>query len=92
MGDAGDSNVVHHGVIRYVVASKTPAPEERSLFAIPPASSSTEHEFAIRDFRKAEELTKGPEGLDVQGFTYIDHESALSKSDTWFEGGNLEDV
>ncbi|KAF2168949.1 hypothetical protein M409DRAFT_52933 [Zasmidium cellare ATCC 36951] len=82
MGDAGDSDVVHHGVIRYIVSAKDPPPEKRSLFGLAANSSWTDHELAVRDFRKAEELVKGPEGLDVQGFTYIDHESALSKSDT----------
>ena len=92
MGDAGTSDVVHHGVIRYMISSKTPSPEERSLFALAACSHFEEHELEVRDFRRAEELVKGPEGLDVQGFTYIDHESALSKADTWFTEQNVEEI
>lgn len=92
MGDAGDSNVVHHGIVRYVVTDKSSKPEDRSLFGIAPNTSYAEHELEIRDYRKAEELVKGPEGLDVQGFAYVEHESALSKSDTWFTDRNLEEI
>lgn len=94
MGDAGTatSDIAHCGVIRYVIADKSVSADERALFALAANKSWEEHELEVRDFRKAEDVVKGPEGLDVQGFTYVEHESALSRTDNWYEGRDVEDV
>jgi hypothetical protein len=41
--------------------------------------------------RTSNKITKGPDGLDVQGFTYLEHSSALSGED-WFVGTNIEEI
>lgn len=71
-------------------------PEDRSLFALCAATRVVDAEINLHDARNSAEIAKGAAGLDVQGFTYVKHRSALANSnrpsESWFEGQNLEDV
>lgn len=51
-------------------------PEQRAILTSPPE----EHfpaEVLLHDFSTSSELTKGVDGLDVQGFTYLRHHSKI---------------
>lgn len=51
-------------------------PERRAILTVPPE----EHfpaEILLHDFSTSSELTKGVDGLDVQGFTYLKHHSKI---------------
>jgi hypothetical protein len=93
MCDARASTVAHHGFIRYTISDNTIPPQERAFYSIPMIKTIADYELEIHDFRRSEDIVKGSKGLDVQGFTVVEHETALSKGDdTWFLERNLEEI
>jgi hypothetical protein len=86
-------------ILRFSVPDQSVTAEERSLFAFPANKSVVEETLSLHNFYSAPDardatdtagLVKGRNGLDVQGFTYVKHRSALSDSGTWFEGKEVE--
>lgn len=75
------------GVVRYNVPDLSIPPEERGLFSGPAHKSGEDVEVDLYDPDTAPELVQGPEGLDVQGFTYVKHRSSLDE-DEWLTGHN----
>ncbi|KAF7188080.1 Gibberellin cluster GA4 desaturase [Pseudocercospora fuligena] len=75
------------GFIRFTVPDNSIPPEERGLFGIPGNKLVKEEEIDVIDYRNAtdENVVKEPQGLDVQGFTYVEHFSSLIEGDKWFE-------
>ncbi len=77
--------------VRYNVPDLSVKPEDRGLFSGPAHSHGEDVEVDLYDPSTSPEIIQGPEGLDVQGFTYIKHQSALNE-DEWLEGSNVEDI
>lgn len=75
----------HFAKFRFGVPDFSVPPEDRSLFSFPATTKVVHERIELHDFRTSTEVTKGPEGLDVQGFTYINHRSVLHNSDQWFD-------
>lgn len=86
------SEDIHEGIFRFSVPDLSLSAEERSLFAFPANKEVKEERLRLYDARTDGNLVRGPEGLDVHGFTYINHRSALSDCDQWFTGQNIEEI
>ena len=78
------------GTVRYNIPDTNVRPEDRGLFSGPAHSYGEDVEVDLYDPATAPEIVQGPEGLDVQGFTYVKHQSALSE-DEWLMGTNVEE-
>lgn len=79
-------------ILRFAEPDLSVPAKDRALFALAANKIVREDTVALNDFRTDERVVKGPEGLDVQGFTYLNHRSALQNSDQWFSGLNVEDI
>ncbi|MCJ1386326.1 hypothetical protein MMC17_009452 [Xylographa soralifera] len=80
-----------YGIIQYGSPDNSVSAQERALYTLPSSKSITDINQRLYDMRTSNDIVKGPEGLDVQGFTYIEHKSALSGED-WFVGNNVIDI
>lgn len=78
------------GTVRYNEPDTSVRPEDRGLFSGPAHKSGEDVDVNLYDPDTEPEIVKGPEGLDVQGFTYVKHRSALSEDD-WLVGTNVEE-
>lgn len=85
---AGD---VTYGVLKYIVPSTSVPPSEREFFSFPPASEISLESTPLHDYRKTSDLVKGAAGLDVHGFTVVEHQSKLSGQD-WFSDSKAEET
>jgi GA4 desaturase len=74
----------HFAKLRFGIPDLSVSPEDRALYGFPANKEVIQERVKLHDFRTSSEVTKGPEGLDVQGFTYINHRSALNNSDQRF--------
>lgn len=79
------------GLVRYNLLDLSVRPEDRGLFSGPAHKYTEDVEVSLYDPTTSPDIVQGPEGLDVQGFTYVKHQSALSVDD-WMNGDNPEDV
>ncbi|KAF2166411.1 hypothetical protein M409DRAFT_23051 [Zasmidium cellare ATCC 36951] len=80
------------GVLRFSIPDESIPAEERSLFATPQNKDFVPKEVELHDFCESSDVVQGPEGLHVQGFTYLRHKSKIIGSDQLFEGRNLDDI
>lgn len=87
----GSIETPSYGLIRFTDPDQTIPPEERAFFAQSPAKKSALLSLPLHDFRTSPDITRGAEGLDVQGFTYITHNFSLSDKEL-FEGRKAEDI
>lgn len=78
------------GTIRYNLPDLTVRPEDRGLFSGPAHSSGEDVEVDLYDPTSSSEIIQGPEGLDIQGFTYVQHKSVLD-AEEWLTGNNVEE-
>ncbi|KAK4508374.1 hypothetical protein PRZ48_002112 [Zasmidium cellare] len=77
--------------LRFDVPEKDgPTYKERAHLAPPAAKDSVEERLELHDMRTSPEIVKGGAGLDVQGFTYLQHRSVVQ--DELLAGRNVEDV
>lgn len=83
--EAPTEAILHFGVPDFSVPA-----EERGFFAFPAYESVSKVTIPLHDARTDSDITGGPEGLDAQGFTYLNHRSVLADNDRWFEGDNIE--
>lgn len=81
---------VVRGTVRYNLPDLSVKPEDRGLFSGPAHKYGEDVEVDLHDPATAPNIVQGPEGLDVQGFTYVKHRSALD-TDDWLEGSNVEE-
>ncbi|KAF2645234.1 hypothetical protein P280DRAFT_531225 [Massarina eburnea CBS 473.64] len=79
------------GKVRYNVLDLSVKPEDRGLFSGPAHKYSEDIEVDLYDPASTPGIVQGPEGLDVQGFTYVKHQSALDV-DEWLHGENPEEA
>ncbi|KAK5173939.1 uncharacterized protein LTR77_002620 [Saxophila tyrrhenica] len=77
--------------VRYNVPDLSVPPEDRGLFSGPAHKYGEDVEVDLYDPATVPEIVQGPEGLDIQGFTYVKHRSALN-TDEWLMGSNVEDI
>lgn len=80
-----------HGVFTFVEPDLSISAHDRPMFAAPETKNSVEEKLVLHDFRTATDVVRGAEGLDVQGFTFINHTSGLS-TERLLNGTNIEDV
>lgn len=80
-----------HGVFTFVEPDLSIPATERPMFAAPETKNSVEEKLVLHDFRKATDVVRGAEGLDVQGFTFINHKSALD-TELLLTGTNIDTV
>ena len=80
-----------NATLRFLELDLTHPASERGPFAFQRAKKESRDGLQLRDFRTAADVVKGRKGLDVQGFTYITHRSALSE-DQWITGQNVEQI
>lgn len=78
-----------HGVIRYSEPDDSIPASERSFYSFPASRLVEDHTHKLHDLRQPP--IKPGTGLDVQGFTWVQHKSALA-GEEWFQGRNIEDV
>jgi hypothetical protein len=79
------------GTVRYNVLDLSVRPEDRGLFSGPAHKYSEDIEVDLIDPASSPEIVQGPQGLDIQGFTYVKHQSAVDV-DEWMHGENPEEV
>jgi hypothetical protein len=90
MGSVGEPK--HEGILRWSVPDSKSSAAERSFYGPNANKAIAEHKIEIHDFRTDDSVVKGPEGLDVQGFTYIKHVSVIAGKPELDEDDNLEKV
>lgn len=79
------------GIFRFVEPDLTIPAQDRAIFANPRPKHLVQLELPLHDIRTSNEITSGSAGLDVQGFTYLHHVSALSP-EQMLAARNAEDV
>lgn len=82
----------HYATFRFDVPDHSLSAHDRALFAPPGAKEVVKERLELHDFWTSPDVVKGAEGLDVQGFTYIKHQSALESADRWLTGTDIEEV
>lgn len=80
-----------YGVFTFVEPDLSIPATERPMFAAPETKNSVEEKLVLHDFRTATDVVRGAEGLDAQGFTFINHKSALD-TELLLTGTNIETV
>lgn len=88
-GVVNDSTPIR-GTVRYNLPDLSVKPEDRGLFSGPAHKHGEDVEVDLYDPAASPEIIQGPEGLDIQGFTYVQHKSALD-ADEWLMGNNVEE-
>ena len=78
------------GTVRYNLPDTSVRPEDRGLFSGPAHKSGEDVDVDLYDPVASSDIIQGPEGLDIQGFTYVKHKSSLGVDD-WLEGNNVEE-
>ena len=78
------------GTVRYNLPDLSVRPEDRGLFSGPAHKSGEDVDVDLYDPATAPEIVQGPEGLDIQGFTYIKHKSVLD-AEEWLVGNSVEE-
>ena len=80
-----------YGVFRFLDPDLSVPAQERAIFAGPASKDVREERIELHDFRASADVAKDGRGLDVQGFTYVDHTSSLT-ADEMLSGSNAEDI
>lgn len=80
-----------YGLFTFVEPDLSIPAKDRPMFAAPETKTSVEEKLVLHDFRTATDVARGAEGLDVQGFTFVNHTSSLSP-ERLLNGTNIEDV
>ncbi|CAK7226990.1 hypothetical protein SBRCBS47491_006417 [Sporothrix bragantina] len=79
------------GMVRYNVPDDSVSPKDRGLFSGPAHKSAVDADVDLFDPETDPAIIQGPEGLDVQGFTYVKSPSALTL-EQWMSGHNVEET
>lgn len=66
--------------------------EKRGLYSFAPRKEARIVTVELNDARTDTRIAGGSDGLDVQGFAYIQHRSALQGPDSFLLGRNIEDI
>ena len=80
------------GTLRFGIPDDSVKAEDRAFFATPQVKSFVLQDVELHDFHNDPGVVKGPEGLDVQGFTFIQHHSKIADSDRLFNDRNIEEI
>lgn len=81
-----------HGILHFGTPDNSITARQRGFFAFPSYKSVDKVSVPLLDARTGRNVVQGPDGLDVQGFAFLDHRSALAGPDKWFLNDNIEDV
>jgi hypothetical protein len=79
------------GTLRFVLPDPDIGPEKLAFLSFPPAKEYRMEAVELHDYRTDSSIIRGPSGLDIQGFTFVNHESALL-GDQWFSESAAEEV
>lgn len=90
MGEAAESSKIY-GTVRFIDPDLSVPAQDRAIFAGPAAKLAKDESVELHDFRTSTEVAKRLAGLDVQGFTYVNHHFSLGR-DAILEGTNAEDI
>jgi len=77
--------------VRYNVPDDSVPPENRGLFSGPAHKSAIDVDVELHNPETSPNIVQGPEGLDIQGFTYVKHKSSLTL-EQWLTGSNVEET
>lgn len=69
--------------------SSSVSANDRGVFALPPWKEVKYESFPLLDYRTEANVVKIPAGLDVQGFTVVNHQSSLTRTQ-WFSESVVE--
>lgn len=61
------------------------------MFAAPEVKLAVEERLVLHDFRTATDIKRGVEGLDTQGFTFIEHTSSIDPAQM-LNGSRISDI
>jgi len=86
----GNSTPFTYGIIRFSDPDYSVGPADRGLFAVSASKEIKDLTVPLYDYRSDKNLTKGPAGLDIHGFTVVSHSSALG-GESWL-GPEVEEV
>lgn len=90
MGEAAASSKVY-GTVRFIDPDLSVPAQERAIFAAPAPKIAKDQSVELHNFRTSTDIAKDFEGLNVQAFTFIEHEFSLS-GDELLEGTNVEEI
>lgn len=79
------------GIFRFLEPDLSVPAHERATFAGPASKAAKEETIELHDFRSDKSIARGREGLDVQGFTYVEHASSLTGEEL-LAGTKAEDI
>lgn len=82
---------IQTAIFRFVEPDLTVPAYDRAIFANPRAKQIEQLELPLHDFRTSTEVARGTDGLDLQGFTYIEHDSCLTP-DEMLAGRHAEEI
>ena len=68
----------NYGVFRFLDPDLSVPAHERAIFAGPASKAAKEETLELHDFRTSNDVAQGARGLDVQGFTFVNHVSSLT--------------
>lgn len=77
--------------ISHTVADDTVPASERGFYSFTSSSVIESRHTELHDYRTSSDVLHGPEGLDAQGFTYVECDFSLNSMEL-LEGHNIEDI
>ena len=80
-----------YGIFKFIDPDLSVNADGRGFFALPASKDVKLETLQLLDYRTDPNIVKGAAGLDVQGFTMVNHRSALT-GDEWFTESDVEDI
>lgn len=80
-----------YGIFQFVEPDLSVPAAERPMFAAPAIKTAVDEKLVLHDFRTATDVKKGVEGLDTQGFTFLEHKSSIDPG-FMLNGASVSDI
>ena len=80
-----------YGIFKFIDPDLSVSADGRGFFALPASKEVKLETLRLLDYRTDPNIVKGAAGLDVQGFTVVNHQSALT-GDQWFTESDVENI
>lgn len=84
-------HIMAGATISHSVADDTVPASERAFYSFTGSSVVKSRHTELHDYRSSSDVLHGPEGLDAQGFTYVERDFSLNSMEL-LEGHNIEDI